>query len=172
MFPFDPNDPFSTAPLETGAIVLNLAIALGCGLTVSLLYRWSYRGTSFSATYVSSLVTLAVITAVVIMAIGTDLARLGRVLPEDTIWWPLGIRVTDWGQSRPTALLSAGPPHLAPDGTEADRLAAVLDRLREARPEDLESGRARVLLDGRPGPDERWSLGWLAPLFRRLTPGA
>lgn len=75
MFPFDPNDPFSTIPLETSAIVLNLLVALGCGLTVSLLYRWSYRGTSYSATYVSSLVTLAVITAVVIMAIGNNLAR-------------------------------------------------------------------------------------------------
>ena len=42
---------------------------------ISLLYRWSYRGTSYSATFVASLVTLAMITAVVIMAIGNNLAR-------------------------------------------------------------------------------------------------
>lgn len=101
-----------------------------------------------------------------------DLVRLGRVLPRDTLWWPLGIRVTDWGHHRPTALLAGGSPHDAPDGSEADRLAAVLDRLREARPDDLDAGRARVLLEGRAGPDERWDLGVLAPFFRRITPGA
>lgn len=73
--PFDLNDPFSTLPLSTGEIAANLAVALLCGLAVALLYRWSYRGTSYSATFVSSLVTLAMITAVVIMAIGNNLAR-------------------------------------------------------------------------------------------------
>ncbi|MEM1056378.1 MAG: 1-acyl-sn-glycerol-3-phosphate acyltransferase [Bacteroidota bacterium] len=101
-----------------------------------------------------------------------DLPRLARVLPEDVLWWPLGVRVTDWGHARPTALLAAGPSHEAPDGAEADRLGSVLDRLRAARPEDVQTGTARVLLEGKLGPDERWSLGWLAPLFRRLTPGA
>jgi len=73
--PFDINDPFSTLPLATSQIAANLIVALLCGLTVSLLYRWSFRGTSYSATFVSSLVTLAMITAVVIMAIGNNLAR-------------------------------------------------------------------------------------------------
>ncbi|MEL6614738.1 MAG: DUF4956 domain-containing protein [Bacteroidota bacterium] len=73
--PFDLSDPFSTLPLATGQIAANLLLALLCGLTVSLIYRWTYRGTSYSATFVSSLITLAMITAVVIMAIGNNLAR-------------------------------------------------------------------------------------------------
>jgi hypothetical protein len=73
--PFDVNDPFSTLPLATGEIAANLLVALLCGLVVSVLYRWSYRGTSYSVTFVASLVTLAMITAVVIMAIGNNLAR-------------------------------------------------------------------------------------------------
>lgn len=73
--PFDLSDPFSVLPLSTGQILANVAVALGCGLAISALYRWSYRGTSYSATYVASLVTLAMITAVVIMAIGNNLAR-------------------------------------------------------------------------------------------------
>lgn len=101
-----------------------------------------------------------------------DLSRLARVLPEEALWWPLGIRVTDWGHARPTALLAGGDPHEAPEGNEDARLAAVLDRLQEARPGDLETGAARVLFDGNRGPDERWDLSVLAPLFRRITPGA
>ncbi|GAB5536252.1 MAG: DUF4956 domain-containing protein [Rubricoccaceae bacterium] len=73
--PFNLNDPFSTLPIETGQIAVNLIVALVCGLSVSLIYRWTYRGTSYSATFVSSLITLAMITAVVIMAIGNNLAR-------------------------------------------------------------------------------------------------
>ncbi|MEO0557093.1 MAG: DUF4956 domain-containing protein [Bacteroidota bacterium] len=73
--PFNITDPFSTLPLETGQIAVNLIVALVCGLSVSLIYRWTYRGTSYSATFVSSLITLAMITAVVIMAIGNNLAR-------------------------------------------------------------------------------------------------
>jgi uncharacterized membrane protein YhiD involved in acid resistance len=73
--PFDTSDPFSLIPLSTGQLVANLLVALACGLVISLLYRWSYRGTSYSATFVASLVTLAMITAVVIMAIGNNLAR-------------------------------------------------------------------------------------------------
>ena len=73
--PFDLNDPFSTLPLQTSQIAANIAVALVCGLTVSLIYRWTYRGTSYSATFVSSLITLAMITAIVIMAIGNNLAR-------------------------------------------------------------------------------------------------
>lgn len=73
--PFDTSDPFSLVPLTTGALVANLVVALLCGLTISFLYRWSYRGASYSTTFVSSLVTLAMITAVVIMAIGNNLAR-------------------------------------------------------------------------------------------------
>ena len=74
--PFDQTtDPFSLIPLTTGQIVGNLAVALICGVVISALYRWSYRGTSYSSTFVASLITLAMITTVVIMAIGNNLAR-------------------------------------------------------------------------------------------------
>lgn len=101
-----------------------------------------------------------------------DLVRLARLLPANALWWPLAVRVTDWGQASPTALLAAGEPHEIPDGSERQRLQAVLDRLHEARPSDLASGAAYVLQEGKQGPDERWDLSRLGPLFRRLTPGA
>jgi uncharacterized membrane protein YhiD involved in acid resistance len=61
--------------LSGGQIVSNLFVAFVCGITVSYCYRWSHKGTTFSASYVRSLVTLAMITAVVMMVIGNNLAR-------------------------------------------------------------------------------------------------
>lgn len=98
-----------------------------------------------------------------------DVARLARVLPEATQWWPVGLRATWWGEDRPTALIAAGPPHAVPDGSEHDRLQAVLDRLMAASPAALDEGRARLLLDGAPSAHERWDLSVLAPLYRRWT---
>lgn len=53
----------------------NMAVALGCGLAIALIYRFTYRGASYSASFVNSLVLLALITAVVILVIGNNLAR-------------------------------------------------------------------------------------------------
>lgn len=98
----------------------------------------------------------------------TEPVRLARLLPPGAAWWPVALRATWWGDDRPTALLTADAPH-APDGREAARLGALLDRLRAARPADLAEGRARRLLDGAPSAHERWDLSRLAPLFRRWT---
>ncbi len=98
-----------------------------------------------------------------------DLPRLARLLPSDAAFVPVGIRSSWWGESRPTAVLGAGAAHEAPDGGEHARLSAVLQRLEALRPADLESGGARTVFDGRPGPDERWDLSPVAPLFRRIT---
>ncbi len=98
-----------------------------------------------------------------------DLVRLERVLPETVAWWPVGVRLTWWGERLPTAVLGAGAAHPQVEGAEPDRLAAVLDRLGDVRPEHLASDRAHVLLEGAPGADERWDLTRLAPVFRRLT---
>ncbi len=98
-----------------------------------------------------------------------DLPRLARVLPDAAAFVPVGIRTSWWGQSRPTAILGAGPAHGAPDGQERERLAAVLRRLEDVRPADVESHDAITVFDGRPGPDERWDLSPVAPLFRRIT---
>lgn len=53
----------------------NMVVALVCGLIIAIVYRFTYRGASYSASYVSSLVLLSLVTAVVILVIGNNLAR-------------------------------------------------------------------------------------------------
>lgn len=101
----------------------------------------------------------------------TDLPRLARSLPETVAWVPAGFHVTWWGESRPSALLSLGEAHAVPDGGEAIKLAQELGKAKDVRPSDVVSNQATVLLNGRVGPEERWNLSVLAPLFMRLTMG-
>ena len=61
------------APLRV--VLANLGTALTCGLALALLYRRTYRGSSYLVTFDRSLVTLTLITAVVIMVVGDNLAR-------------------------------------------------------------------------------------------------
>lgn len=51
-----------------------LMIALICGILISIFYRLSYRGLSYSSTFVNALILLTMITSVVIMVIGNNLA--------------------------------------------------------------------------------------------------
>jgi uncharacterized membrane protein YhiD involved in acid resistance len=53
----------------------NLFVALGCGILIALVYRFTYRGASYSSSYVNSLVLLSLITAVIMLVIGNNLAR-------------------------------------------------------------------------------------------------
>lgn len=53
----------------------NMLVALFCGLVIAVVYRFTYRGASYSASFVSALVLLCLITAVVILVIGNNLAR-------------------------------------------------------------------------------------------------
>lgn len=53
----------------------NLFVSLGCGLLIAIVYRFVYRGANYSASFVNSLVLLALITTVVILVIGNNLAR-------------------------------------------------------------------------------------------------
>lgn len=62
-------------PLTTAEIILNISVALICGLFIAWLYRFTYRGPGYSVSFVNSIVLLAMITAVVIMVIGNNLAR-------------------------------------------------------------------------------------------------
>jgi uncharacterized membrane protein YhiD involved in acid resistance len=71
----DLTDLLTLYTLTAGQIVTNLGVALACSVFIALLYRWTYRGTSYAATFTNSLVTLALITAVVMMVIGNNLAR-------------------------------------------------------------------------------------------------
>jgi uncharacterized membrane protein YhiD involved in acid resistance len=56
-------------------IVLNAVVALVCGLFIMLLYRYTYQGPSYSQSFAGSLVILSMLTAIVIMVIGNNLAR-------------------------------------------------------------------------------------------------
>ena len=58
-----------------GEILTNLVVALACGVLIAAFYRWTDRRLSRSNTFVASLITLAIITAVVIMVIENNLAR-------------------------------------------------------------------------------------------------
>jgi uncharacterized membrane protein YhiD involved in acid resistance len=53
----------------------NLSVALICGVFIAILYRVTYRGLSFSNNFVNAIIMLSMITALVIMVIGNNLAR-------------------------------------------------------------------------------------------------
>lgn len=56
-------------------IVSNVIISLICSFIVSLVYRYTYKGPGYSDSFVNSIVFLSVITTIVIMVIGNNLAR-------------------------------------------------------------------------------------------------
>lgn len=62
-------------PLTLSQGLFNIFIALIAGLLISFFYRWGYKGPHYSNTFVVTLVALALITSVVIMVIGNNLAR-------------------------------------------------------------------------------------------------
>jgi uncharacterized membrane protein YhiD involved in acid resistance len=69
---------FSTifvSSISSEQMAANLAFALFCGLTISWIYRLTYRGPGFTVSFVHALIYLVMITAVVIMVIGNSLAR-------------------------------------------------------------------------------------------------
>jgi uncharacterized membrane protein YhiD involved in acid resistance len=55
--------------------IANLLIALMCGLLIAVLYKVTYRGLSYSANFFNSIILLTMITALVIMVIGNNIAR-------------------------------------------------------------------------------------------------
>lgn len=63
---------FQLTPAEAFA---NLSVALVCGIIIGLLYRITYRGVNYSANYIIAIIMLTMITALVIMVIGNNLAR-------------------------------------------------------------------------------------------------
>jgi uncharacterized membrane protein YhiD involved in acid resistance len=63
---------FSISAVE---VVANVLIALLCGLIIALLYKYTYKGLNYSASFTISLILLTMITAIVIMVIGNNLAR-------------------------------------------------------------------------------------------------
>ncbi|MCD4744739.1 MAG: DUF4956 domain-containing protein [Bacteroidales bacterium] len=62
-------------PVTIFEIITNLIVALICGLIISVVYRFVYKGANYSVSYVNSLILLTLITSVVILVIGNNLAR-------------------------------------------------------------------------------------------------
>lgn len=61
--------------VEFNTFIINLVVALICGFIISIFYRVSYRGPHYSTSFVQAMVILSMVTALVIMVIGNNLAR-------------------------------------------------------------------------------------------------
>lgn len=61
--------------LSISEVFSNLVIALICGILMAVFYRFTYRGPGISFSFLNSLIVLSLITSVVIMVIGNNLAR-------------------------------------------------------------------------------------------------
>jgi len=61
--------------LSPGMFMRNLIVALICGFVISRFYCWSSRSQSNARNFVNSLIAMTMITAVVILVIGNNLAR-------------------------------------------------------------------------------------------------
>jgi hypothetical protein len=85
--------------------------------------------------------------------------RLADVLPS-AHFWPVALRVTDWHQATPSAVLAGSPWRVGSAGGERGALADLVQRL--GRNDGLDE---RLLLDGHPGPNERWDF---TPIGRAL----
>lgn len=72
---FDQFQSLELFPVTILDVFTNLIIALICGLIIALVYRFIYKGPSYSVSYVNSLVLLTMMTSVVILVIGNNLAR-------------------------------------------------------------------------------------------------
>ncbi|MFH0733521.1 MAG: DUF4956 domain-containing protein [bacterium] len=56
-------------------IIINLLLSLCCSFFITIIYRFSYKGPGFSDSFVNSIMFLSLITTLVIMVIGNNLAR-------------------------------------------------------------------------------------------------
>ncbi len=92
---------------------------------------------------------------------GAVAPRMHRILGRPA-WAAATIRIAWTTESRPTALLSVSALQDGPDGSESERLANGLQALAHADPRA-----GRVLLDGGPGPEERWPLDATRGFFSR-----
>ncbi len=64
-----------TLSISLRDVVFNLIVALLCGILISLLYRYTYKGLNYSSSFAISMIMLTMITSIVIMVIGNNLAR-------------------------------------------------------------------------------------------------
>lgn len=64
-----------TLSVSLADVIGNLLVALLCGTAISLVYRYTYKGLNYSASFAVSIIMLTMITSIVIMVIGNNLAR-------------------------------------------------------------------------------------------------
>lgn len=62
-------------PTTGPQVLANVTVSLVCGYLISWLYRRTYRGPGYTISFANSLILLAMITSIVIMVIGNNLAR-------------------------------------------------------------------------------------------------
>lgn len=56
-------------------IIINILVSLVCSFFITFIYRMSYKGPGYSDSFVNSIIFLSLITSLVIMVIGNNLAR-------------------------------------------------------------------------------------------------
>ncbi|MDP3148843.1 MAG: DUF4956 domain-containing protein [Ignavibacteria bacterium] len=56
-------------------IIINILVSLACSFFITFIYRVSYKGPGYSDSFVNSIIFLSLITSLVIMVIGNNLAR-------------------------------------------------------------------------------------------------
>lgn len=64
-----------TFSLTVREAVSNIVVSFVAGVFIAILYRITYRGVSYSTTFTNAIIMLTMITALVIMVIGNNLAR-------------------------------------------------------------------------------------------------
>ena len=65
----------SLSSINSAVFIANLLTSLICGFMISYIYRWTYRGPHYSLSFVHSIVILPMVTTLVIIVIGNNLAR-------------------------------------------------------------------------------------------------
>jgi hypothetical protein len=56
-------------------VLLNILLSFAFGMLIATLYRFTYQGFSYSADFVNTLIIITMVTTIVIMVIGNNLAR-------------------------------------------------------------------------------------------------
>ena len=63
------------AQLTTWEAAFAMTVCLGCMVVVSLAYRYTHQGAGYSASYVQSLVLMGMVTTLIMIVIGSNIAR-------------------------------------------------------------------------------------------------
>jgi len=62
-------------PTSIEEVMSSIIVAFICGVMIAIFYKLTYRGAGYPQTFLYSLITLAMVTTIVILVIGNNLAR-------------------------------------------------------------------------------------------------